>query len=210
MWHAQDSNPGTQHDCVSDGIPSMAAILITLKLDEVLHIQTNRFRCVRGGNAGRIIQHFDPNPKVQIGGLYEANALTASGNQVAVILAPAIGGTGAVVLFAVLAAGFLKGTFSLSFPSSTFHQQRISSKSCSTCTCIVVRGGQALFVMFSGGLFRTACSRRPLSALLNGRETKGLGVRRANLLVAVGGGFPPQQMVTIGQDALITIRHACR
>jgi hypothetical protein len=46
-----------------------------------------------------------------LGGLYEANALTAPGNQVAVILAPAIGGVGAIVLFVTLASGFLKGTF---------------------------------------------------------------------------------------------------
>jgi hypothetical protein len=89
----------------------MVAVLIALKLDEVLHIQTIIFDVFGVGMLGGLFSTLIRIQKFRLGGLYEANALTASGNQIAVILAPAIGGTGAVVLFVVLAAGFLKGTF---------------------------------------------------------------------------------------------------
>ena len=46
--------------------------------------------------------------KFKLGGNYEASALTHPGNQVSVILSPAIGGVGAVVLFVIMAAGVLK------------------------------------------------------------------------------------------------------
>jgi hypothetical protein len=89
----------------------MLAILITLKLDEVLNIETIVFDVFGVGMLGGLFSTLIRIQKFRLGGLYEANALTAPGNQVAVILAPAIGGAGAIVLFVVLAAGFLKGTF---------------------------------------------------------------------------------------------------
>jgi len=89
----------------------MAAILITLKLDEVLHIQTIVFDVFGVGMLGGLFSTLIRIQKFRLGGLYEANALTASGNQVAVILAPAIEERERSCFFAVLAAGFLKGTF---------------------------------------------------------------------------------------------------
>jgi hypothetical protein len=89
----------------------MLAILIALKLDEVLGIKTIVFDVFGVGMLGGLFSTLIRIQKFRLGGLYEANALTAPGNQVAVILAPAIGGAGAIVLFVTLAAGFLKGTF---------------------------------------------------------------------------------------------------
>jgi hypothetical protein len=89
----------------------MLAILIALKLDEVLGIKTIVFDVFGVGMLGGLFSTLIRIQKFKLGGLYEANALTAPGNQVGVILAPAIGGVGAIVLFVTLAAGFLKGTF---------------------------------------------------------------------------------------------------
>jgi hypothetical protein len=45
-----------------------------------------------------------------VGGYREATALSERGNQASIILSPAVGGIGAVVLFTLLAAGVIKGS----------------------------------------------------------------------------------------------------
>ena len=88
---------------------SALAIFVTLQLDELLHIKDTIVFDVFGvGMLGGVFSTLLRIQKFKLGGNYEASALTQPGNQLSVILSPAIGGFGAVVLFVALAAGFLK------------------------------------------------------------------------------------------------------
>lgn len=88
---------------------SALAIFVTLRLDELLHIkETIVFDVFGVGMLGGVFSTLLRIQKFKLGGNYEASAMTQPGNQLSVILSPAIGGVGAVVLFVVLAAGFLE------------------------------------------------------------------------------------------------------
>jgi hypothetical protein len=91
------------------------AILLTLQLDKLLHMkQTIIFDVFGVGMLGGVFSTLLRVQKFKLCGINEARALSQAGNQITVILAPAIGGVGAVVVFVMLAAGFLQGSF---FPS---------------------------------------------------------------------------------------------
>jgi hypothetical protein len=88
---------------------SALAIFVTLQLDKLLGINDTIVFDVFGvGMLGGVFSTLLRIQKFKLGGNYEASALSQPGNQLSVILSPAIGGLGAVVLFVVLAAGFLK------------------------------------------------------------------------------------------------------
>jgi hypothetical protein len=88
---------------------SVLAIFVTLQLDKLLKINDTIVFDVFGvGMLGGVFSTLLRIQKFKLGGNYEASALTHPGNQLSVILSPAIGGVGAVVLFVVMAAGVLK------------------------------------------------------------------------------------------------------
>ncbi len=90
---------------------SAAAIFITLQLDKILGIEDTIFFDVAGvGMLGGVFSTLLRIQKFKLGGNHEAVALSQTGNQLTVILAPLIGGAGAMVLFVLLAAGVLKGS----------------------------------------------------------------------------------------------------
>jgi len=87
---------------------SAITIFITLQLDKLLNIKDTIVFDVFGvGMLGGVFSTFLRIQKFKVGGNYDATALTSPGNQAGVMLSPAIGGIGAVVLFVILAAGFL-------------------------------------------------------------------------------------------------------
>lgn len=91
------------------------AIFLTLQLDKLLHMQgTIVFDVFGVGMLGGVFSTLLRVQKFKLCGISESRALSQAGNQITVILAPAVGGVGAVVLFVVLAAGLLQGVF---FPS---------------------------------------------------------------------------------------------
>jgi len=97
------------------------AIVITLQLDKILKVEDTIVFDVFGvGMLGGLFSTLLRVQKFKVGGIREATALSEAGNQISVILAPAIGGAGAVVLFVLLAAGFLKGAFFPELPVMTF------------------------------------------------------------------------------------------
>jgi len=87
-------------------------IFITLQLDKLLsRPDTIIFDVFGVGMFGGVFSTLLRIQRFKLGGNYEASALTRPGNQLSVILSPAIGGVGAVLLFAMLAAGFLNTPF---------------------------------------------------------------------------------------------------
>jgi len=97
------------------------AIVITLQLDKILKVEDTIVFDVFGvGMLGGLFSTLLRVQKFKLGGIREASALNEAGNQISVILAPAIGGAGAVVLFVVLAAGLLKGSFFPDLPEIPF------------------------------------------------------------------------------------------
>jgi hypothetical protein len=99
----------------------VVAIVVTLQLDKILKIpDTIVFDVFGVGMMGGLFSTLLRVQKFKLGGIREATALGEAGNQITVILAPAIGGAGAVVLFVLLAAGLLKGTFFPELPVLTF------------------------------------------------------------------------------------------
>jgi hypothetical protein len=90
---------------------SALAIYIALQLDKILKIEgTIVFDVFGVGMLGGVFSTLLRIQKFKLGGNYEAAALSQPGNQVTVILAPVIGGVGAILLFVMLAAGVLKGS----------------------------------------------------------------------------------------------------
>jgi hypothetical protein len=100
---------------------SAITIFITLQLDKLLHIEDTIVFDVFGvGMFGGVFSTFLRIQKFKLGGHYDACALTSPGNRVGVMLSPAIGGVGAVVLFVILAAGFLKTPIFPDMPLKNF------------------------------------------------------------------------------------------
>jgi len=88
------------------------AAYVTLQLDKILGLQnTIVFDVVGVGMLGGLFSTLLRVQRFKLGGVRETDALSEAGNRVTVMLSPAIGGAGAVVLFVLLAAGFLKGAF---------------------------------------------------------------------------------------------------
>jgi hypothetical protein len=100
---------------------SAIAIFVTLQLDKILKIEDTIVFDVFGvGMLGGVFSTLFRIQKCKLGGAYEAAALSQPGNQVTVMLAPAVGGIGAVLLFVMLAAGVIKGAFFPELPSVHF------------------------------------------------------------------------------------------
>jgi hypothetical protein len=88
---------------------SAAAIYIALQLDKILKIDgTIVFDVFGVGMFGGVFSTLLRIQKFKLGCKYEAAALSQPGNQITVILAPVVGGVGAILLFVMLAAGLLK------------------------------------------------------------------------------------------------------
>jgi hypothetical protein len=101
---------------------SALAIYVTLQLDKLLHIEDTIVFDVFGiGMLGGVFSTLRRIQNFKLGGSYETAALTQIGNQLCVVLAPLIGGFGALVLFIMLAAGVLKGTFFPDLPAVQFN-----------------------------------------------------------------------------------------
>ncbi len=97
------------------------ATFLTLQLDKILKLEDTIVFDVFGvGMLGGLFSTLLRVQKFKLGGIREATALSEPGSQLTVILAPAIGGAGAVVLFVMLAAGFLKGAFFPDLPEIHF------------------------------------------------------------------------------------------
>jgi hypothetical protein len=100
---------------------SGAAIFIALQLDKILEIDgTIVFDVFGVGMLGGVFSTLLRIQRLKLGGNSEATALSQPGNQVTVMLAPVTGGVGAVVLFAILAAGVLKGSLFPELPMNQF------------------------------------------------------------------------------------------
>jgi hypothetical protein len=86
--------------------------IITLQLDKILGVPDTIFFDVFGvGLLGGLFSKLLRVQKFKLGGIRETTALSEAGNRASVILSPGIGGVGALVLFVVLSAGLLKGSF---------------------------------------------------------------------------------------------------
>ena len=86
------------------------AIYFTLQLDKHLNVgNTIVFDVFGVGMLGGLFSTLIRVQKFKLGGVRETDALSEASNRITVILAPAIGGCGAIVLFVLLVAGLLKG-----------------------------------------------------------------------------------------------------
>jgi hypothetical protein len=97
---------------------SAIGIFITLKLDVLLHKpETIVFDVFGVGMLGGVFSTLIRIHRLKPDGQYATAALTERGNQVTVLLSPVIGGLGAVILFAILSAGLLKGSLFPDLPT---------------------------------------------------------------------------------------------
>jgi hypothetical protein len=97
---------------------SAVAVVGTLQLDKWLKMEDTIIFDVFGiGMLGGLFSTLIRIQKFKMGGSYDACALSQPGNQLTVMLSPAVGGAGAVILFAALASGVLKGTLFPEIPT---------------------------------------------------------------------------------------------
>jgi hypothetical protein len=100
---------------------SVIAIFVTLQLDKILGIDDSIVFDVFGvGMFGGAFSTLQRIQKFKTGGSYEAAALNQLGNRLTIVLAPAIGGVGAIILYVMLAAGVLGGSLFPELSSRTF------------------------------------------------------------------------------------------
>jgi hypothetical protein len=97
---------------------SALGIFITLQLDVLLHKpDTIVFDVFGVGMLGGVFSTLIRIHRLKPDGQNATAALTERGNQLTVLLSPVIGGLGAVILFAILSAGLLKGSLLPDLPT---------------------------------------------------------------------------------------------
>jgi hypothetical protein len=102
------------------GILFVVATIFTLKIDKIFDLQTMLFDVLGVGMLGGLFSTLLRVQNFKLAGIREATSLTEVGNRTTVVLAPAIGGAGAVVLFVVFMSGFLQGSFLPTLPVIPF------------------------------------------------------------------------------------------